>query len=207
MKALILAASMAVLSGSPPATVGITYLINENFEGTGTPSGWGGTADFDSTTSPLAGAQSLRVNNQTVQNEAAIDNGDLWFKFLFKPNQLPTTDSDIFYINDASFNELGRIIMETNGKLIATQDGIFEETSSALSSGTMYYVWVRYVKGSGSNSVVQVYFNTSDSRPSFGDSKTAGASNGSETANVTKLFLTFEHIADFDNVQVAATDF
>jgi hypothetical protein len=85
----IFAGTWVVPGKGSHATGGPSFIINEDCEGTGTPSGRAGAGNWDSTTSPLAGAQSLRLVNQTVDNQSALNNADLWVKFALKVAALP----------------------------------------------------------------------------------------------------------------------
>ena len=192
---------------------GPSFLIDEDFEGTGTPSGWGttgsGTANFDSTTSPLEGAQSLRLTGTTniISTTLTIQEPELWWKFRYKPASLPSVTLRIPLIYDSAFNEIAKIILHTTGQLIVDGGGIFELTTDSLSAGTEYWITGHYKKGSGANAVLECGFSTTDTRPSSG-SKYAGATNGTQTANTDLVLLGSGNIvADFDVVQIATTTF
>lgn len=206
--------SLASVNGQTIAGGGFSFLIDEDFEGAGTPAGWSttgsGSADFDSTVSPLAGAQSLRMDGDP-DNIAAIvtvSEAEIFWKFQYRPGTLPASPTDIPLIYDVSFNEIAKISIHTTGQLIAEGGTIFEITADSMSAGTKYWVWGHYKKGTGANAVLECGFSTADDgRPTTGG-KYAGASNGTQTAD-TELFVLFSkvNVADFDEVQIATTTF
>lgn len=192
---------------------GPTLLVDENFEGTGTPSGWfSGSADFDYSAAALAGSQSLRVSgSQTpgVLDGGALNHGELWGKFLYNPEALPTSFTRIANLRDSGFNYLLEIYILSTGILRLSSGGtIFTDTADAVSAGSTYRVYWRYKKGTGANQIAELGFAITDARPTTGN-KFAGGSNGTGTANGTQLF--FESLNSsihvIDNVQVAATTF
>jgi hypothetical protein len=55
-----------------------------------------------------------------------------------------------------------------------------------------------------------VWFNTTDSKPADGSNNSAGGTNGNSTTDVNHMLIhstTSSITVDFDNFQVAATDF
>jgi hypothetical protein len=196
---------------------GPSFIINEDFEGTGTPSGWfrGGAADFDYTASPLAGSQSLR--NATGSDYAVylsggvLNEAEVWGKLLFKPEALPSTFSQIFAVNDGSFNTVFQMVMNSSGTMTVADNGagVFQATSDAMSAGTLYRLYWHYKKGTGSNGIAEGGFATTDVRPTSGN-KYAGGATAVPTANaeeVAPMTAGNGAIWVFDNVQVSTTAF
>jgi curved DNA-binding protein CbpA len=195
------------------SAAGTTFLIDEGFEGTGWSSGWwtGSTTDPDSIASPLAGSQSLRVDAaEPASYTLSASQADIYGKFLFRASALPASFATIFTAMDASFNTLFSIKLNSDGTLTVGGGGIFETTVATMSANTLTYIWWRYTKGTGANAVLRIWFNTTDSKPADGSNNSAGASNGTQTAD---LDIIGPHSSigsvtyDFDNVQAAATSF
>jgi Pectate lyase superfamily protein len=212
-------------TASPAATPTATpsYLVNEDFEGTGVPSGWfrGGSADFDYTGSPLDGSQSLRCVGATndygevTQASGLLNNAELWFKFRIKVTTLPSTGYQLIAMfADADEAYIYALYLTTGGNLLVF-DGvggaIAETTVDALSAGTVYDIWGHYKKGTGLNGVCEVSFATAGgARPNVGNAW-AGGTNGHETTNAISFYSGTKPpdrgtIALFDNVQITATD-
>ncbi len=201
----------------------VAYLINEDFEGTGTPSGWSGNpqADFDYSADPLAGLQSLSLDSTVdvalafYPTGGSINNSELWVKFMLKvTNQLGGYEA-LFRLGDSAHTEIARIQITPSMVLGAydPQTGALDVTTvNALSLDTIYDVWVHYKKGSGSNGVLECSFATDGSaRPNSGDNW-CGGTNLSSTANAAEFFfkasgtVPFNGIYVVDNVQIADTD-
>lgn len=199
-------------SVTPPS-----YLVNEDFEGAGTPTDWAtdhGSPDFDYSVVPLVGLQSLRLpNNSAAYYTVDLDKSEVWFKFYVKLETLPASQEVLFSFADAFFNFLYKVNIDPGGTL-NVKDQIFgnidQTTVDALSTGTVYNIWGHYNKGSGSNAVCEVSFDTvGNPRPNAGN-KYAGGTNGTSTNNVSIFFIgelngeTYASV--FDNVQIDDVD-
>ena len=95
------------------AGVANAQFINETFEGAGTPSNWfkNGSANFDYTTSPLDGAQSLRCNSATSDSAgynpgASLNNGEIWGKLLVRIDTLPSAAAKLITAGDSGYGGL-----------------------------------------------------------------------------------------------------
>ena len=58
-----------------------------------------------------------------------------------------------------------------------------------MSTGTTYHVWVKYVKGSGSNAVVEVGFSTDGTRPTSGGTFATQTSGGTATVDTDRIMF------------------
>lgn len=196
---------------------GPTLLIDEGFEGTGTPTGWfsSGASDWDYATSPLAGAQSLRVTAAGSSVAFLTDGGVLnhteaWGKLLLRIDALPSSFSRLFVIRDSGFSEIFILTINSTGTLTVQDTGgtVFQTTTDAMSVSTLYRVYWHYRKGTGANAVCEGGFATTDARPVAGN-KYAGGSNGVPTTNATNFYFAPANSAAFvlDSVQasIAAT--
>ena len=202
-------------AASAPADTN-TYLLNENFEGTGTPSGWtvssGAKVDFDYATSPapLSGAQSLQV--QSTDNYARFDftaQSEVWGKFIWRSPSTLGTDK-IMAFRDSSGAEIFKAQITGVGTYYfqAVCGTGTADTAAAISTDTTYYVWVYYKSGSGANAGYRIWFSTTDSKPADGSTSSAGDTNGSRTTNAERIYLTSANLSNnylFDDAKVAAS--
>jgi hypothetical protein len=212
MKRLIMAAFLLAQSALG------TVLVNETFEGTGTPSGWSGTgsADFDYTTSPLAGSQSLRcpASSAGIYNSGGVlSNTELWGQILYRIDSMPTSAEIILDMRQAFVAFAIDIYLATDGTLIVN-DGAstFVQTVSGMSVGTIYNIWWHYKKGTGANSVIETSWDVAGNpRPNSGN-KFASSSTAGGTATVDQAGFGWstgggtDAVSIIDNVQIADTD-
>lgn len=188
---------------------GPTFLLNTDFEGTGWPSDWwsGSSANPDSTTSPLAGAQSMRSLTSQPAVPASFSEATMYAKFMMRVSSLADA-SYILGAGDGS-NTLFYLILLTDGTLlIDTQTGPSATTVATMSAGTTYYVWLRYTKGTGSNGIYRVWFNTTNTKPADGSNNSAGGTDMTHTTNFNNFDVHVGGAAtlDIDNFQMAITE-
>lgn len=129
-----------------------TWIIEEYFEGTGTPSGWTvvtNSPDFDYATGPIEGAKSMRLlDDLTRAAKVVVSSGDRWMKCTFNLTNLTGTDVGKFYARSSS--DVNLIKFETTSGTTATwnlSDSTDSDTADAvgqLSSGTAYDLWMHY---------------------------------------------------------------
>jgi hypothetical protein len=220
--AFALAALALVLSGAYQAhrraafvaPGGPTFLIDENCEGTGTPSGWSNAVspEWDYTTTVLAGSQSLFLNGADGDNvQFALPGGDqaeVWFKCRFRFAALGTLGSFIALQNSSFGNVL--IVRQWLSGTMRVSCGSTATTTDAISSGATLFLWGHYLKGTGSNAVAEIWWNTTDTKPADASAKHAKITDGTATTDFHNLLL-FTEDADIspilDNIQFAATAF
>jgi len=81
----------AIIPSFHSAAAPPSYLVEENFEGTGTPSGWIpiGTVDFDYTTTVLQGVQSCYLDGTSAWAAILLPGispqSECWVYFLLQP--------------------------------------------------------------------------------------------------------------------------
>ncbi len=154
------------------------FLIDENCEGTGTPSGWvdlSGSPNWDYTASPLVGSQSLycpmvgaacktRTNDFTG---GAIP--EVWVYFRMKATNGTNPSTATTFMGIGASGTPGSTatwrILSTLRMCTATGAG----TVSTISLDTDYHFWIHYLKGTGANAVVDIAFSTSGVRPTSGN--------------------------------------
>lgn len=181
---------------------GVTFLTDEGFEGTGTPSGWSaaGTPDYDFTGTVLAGSQSCEV---AVGEYALIvlagDTPELWFKGKFRHVGTLPAILDAFLGRDAGFSSADiHWFIFADGS--ASTDFVNGSAAGSFVANTTYYVWWRFTAGS----TFEIWWNTSDSRS--GGTHLTGAANSVETQYIY-LNPSASTAVIWDDVQLAESDF
>lgn len=193
---------------------GTTFIVNENFEGTGAPSGFtttGGTTapDWDYTASPLSGSQSVYFATVSVAHKMTCtiaDMSELWIYFLMKftNGSAPAsqkTIGNIFSSASAGFN----FVVNTNMRIaLGTPSPV-----TAISFDQLYHVWMHYRQGTGANAAIDIGFSTDGVRPTSGNNY-AAITNSSQTILVGLVLLgsaltTLNFDMVIDNFKIAAS--
>lgn len=193
----------------------VSYLINEDFEGTGAASGWtanGTGVNHDYTTIALAGSQSFNVYYSTTARQANsatfTATGDVYVACKFRANALPnTTNSSLIAFNNSSGVEIAAVRTSNGGYLRSVVPGAIGTNSSdgLLTTTGMTYIKARYEKGTGSNAKLTVWYSSN------GTSWTAGPAQittGTSTNDATHIRFNAADTADyiFDDVRVSNAD-
>lgn len=173
-----------------------SYLVCENMNGTGTPTGWtdvqpaNSVVNWDYTTTALEGTQSLLLDYNaygltvgtyydfTAQNNA-------YAYGLYRYNYL--IGQQEIQLQDSSGNKLCQALLLVSGKLRADCN-VSADTVSTMSTNTLYHVWVEYEKGTGANGVCRVAFSTDGTKPANGDNY-AAATTCNGTAQASRFYL------------------
>lgn len=148
-------------------------IIKENCEGTGRPAAWtnyenDAYVNWDYTTAPLAGSQSLRLtcpSGWTVDYASFTEMSPFYLYFMFNV----TTEGnkggnafDIVHLDNDAFQQIGAITWSANNKLsVMDWDLGGNETTYSLSTGQTYHVWMERTKGAS----LKVWINTSATKP------------------------------------------
>ena len=183
-----------------------TYLVKENFETTGTPPGWTAGLQFDYTTSPapLEGSESAYNNIASSCYKTFPDRSDVWVYGMYRITSLGSQDY-IFSLSNGATN-VARIRYLSTGAVRATDSGTNVANSGAgvLAINTTYHIWMRYIKGSGSNSQTILYFSTTGTRGSAVATLTTG--NGSLDANRLTIACANSTSVIFDKIRVSSSE-
>jgi hypothetical protein len=201
-----------ILPMAQAGTLHAQFLINENFEGTGTPSGWNnsaGTPDYDYSVSPLYGLQSLLCNSSAQsRNGTSLNDAEVWLKCSFRlDGTMPGFNYLLRFLNSSDIEMLDIAFLSGPLYVFDGVSGGTGQTVDSVTSGTVYDLWVHYKKGTGADAILEASFDvTGNPRPNTGN-KYVVVANGAGTANAVKLDL-FGSATDvvFDNVQVCNTD-
>lgn len=195
----------------------MTTIINEDFEGTGLPSGWvvsKGTPDFDYTAAPLSGTESLYIDNDAGGMQVKIPLGaaqsEVQLKFALNIQSYPATaNEDIIAFRNSSDQRVASLLVSSGVARFRGYNGTSVYTGpSDLVGGTTYYVWLDFVTGTGADSSIELYYNTVDSKPA---SPAASHSTGNATDDVDHILLgplSYRGMGDmlFDDITVDVPD-
>lgn len=191
-----------------------SWIVNEDCEGTGTPSGWtvtSGTPNWDYSAAPLADAQSLYLSSAAAANRNRVDFTDqteAWIYFLlrFTNGSGPAAGS----VNMGGTSENGGVLAQ-NFVLGSNLRFTFAVASpaTAIIVNTTYHVWLHYKQGSGANAVADIGFSTTGVRPTSGGTF-AQVTNGGGTNLCGRLFIGPTTTAlgvdmILDNIRVSST--
>ena len=167
------------------------FLVCENFEGTGMPTGWalnGGSPDWDYTTTILRGTQSLKMAADEVVTPALSDQSEIYLHFLYRTAQLPASDQGFFrfypglhlYITSS-----GQVKMQEQYPPYAGAT-----SSSGMSINTTYHIWVHYKAGTGSNQIASIEFTSLATMSPVGSGNNfAGYTAGGLTTAYPRIYL------------------
>lgn len=162
------------LSGSPPSAT--SYLVDENCEGTGTPSGWTNTGaiDWDSTTNPPQGFQSVTYGGAGTFQSAYIaftpQTTVYAYCLLRRISASSATNASVFSLRSED-GTTGRASMGQNYSSPNTQfkiatDGTWGSASSVVqhesTNATVWHVWIKYV----ASGTCELAMSTSGTKPS-----------------------------------------
>lgn len=228
MKKLILAICLILLvampasaivigfSGPPSDGGGSSFDWTEDFEGSGTPSGWSvddGSPDFDYTTNPLEGSESfgyfsggspLRVNSGSV---FSISDG--YFGMMFRLDVEPSSKINFMYFKDSSSSSIIALGVDTTSNQFYIRDVASsgeDEISTTYSTGTDYYFKVYYAAGTGSDAVMRLWVSTDGT--TWGTPAELTNGQATETLDRLRFECNYENRSYvFDDMRESDTDF
>lgn len=197
-----------IASPKPPTSSGVTYLVEENCEGTGTPAGWtdSGTVNWDDTTAPvLQGSQQLSLDGTSLTSYSRTDfanQTELWVYFLVRWSALSSSTGKRIVLIRPNGGGSDQCTLDLNGGpgIIRVFNGtVSQEAVTTVSTATKYHFWVHW-KNDG---VASVGFSTTGTRPTTGNNF-ASVTGGDGTGNGGRLFVMEEggNAAVFDRILV-----
>lgn len=174
-------------------TAAQSYLVEENCEGTGTPSGWtdaaaGGTIDWDDATA-YQGSQSLKFTYasslQTTTYDLLADYSELYCYCTFQIASASGTTRTFFNLLDSGSTARLYCARYATTALLYLVCGANNASSvTALSTGaTWHHLWVHYI-ASGTSSAA---FSTDGVRPTTGDNFTSVTNPSSASIRYLRL--------------------
>lgn len=203
------------LASVPAPSAGVEYLLTEDCEGTGTPSGWSdsgtGTVDWDYTTSPIAGSHSVLFSTsaQTAFSSNSLAAG-ISAMYCFFRLRIDSGSGAFAFIRTSTTTQA--TILISSGKLsVSASGGTSNNSAGDIPTGENLYIWFEYLKGTGSDAIARAGWSTDGTKPTFsaGGATSCVSSNGTATNDVTMLRLgntsssTFALV--FDTIRVAAS--
>lgn len=198
------------------ASGGGTYLVSEDAEGTGTPSGWtqSGNVDWDYTTTVLAGTQSLQLitnggsAGNMVQTPSFAAQSALYVYFVMRVTENAwKTDGNARICSLRSGSSEEAAVPLSNARVPSVLHGSASAAaSSALTLNTTYHIWVEYVAGTGANGQMLLYISSNGTKPG---SPTVTLTTGTSTASIDSVqfgrAIAGNASLIFDTMRVAST--
>ena len=206
--------------GSQAAASGLG--VFEGFEGTGVPtqptwsdiSTGGNTVNWDYTTAPIVGSQSLFIQDPTSNARTALYDftgqaDEIWVALRYRASADPATNAGILNIIDTGTNALGIVRTQTNGTIVILVTATQSATIIDVTPGTNYRIKVRWKKASGlgNDEELQIWA-AAESAGAWGAtvSQTNGASTNQADAVYFQTVSTFNMDQVIDNVLVKTSD-
>lgn len=189
---------------------GISYLISEDCEGTGTPAGWNNGAstvnwDYATSPAPLVGSQSVLVGIvETFANFTA--QSDVWAYFQMNLSAISGSQFIFSFRTSADVKVCSlRVLSDGTFRIYDTSQTVTASTSAGfISTSTTYHVWVHRTKGSGANELVEAYVATTATKPG---SPTVTLNTGTGTADAARVAVEGWNDGNYiyDKIRVAAS--
>lgn len=201
---------------APVRTTAASLLIEEYFEGTGTPSPWvtDPTApDFDNTVSQIAGAQDMLKSLSTDGGAHApfTASSEVWLQCDFKFSILPGTAAPFIWVFDSTQTPFVNALIAPTGEVgFSASAGTGGSTTvDQVAVGVNYTLFFHYKKGTGANAIYELEFSTTSTRTGSGNKYTI-YNSGAVTFDAAYLYLyittanwTAGHTMQYDNVKVS----
>lgn len=200
------------MTHTPAAAGGSGNLIEENFDGTGTPSGWtdANSPNWDYATSPapLAGTQSWRGTASTITSiyNLGADYDDLHVYFVaHMVNATTESGFSVFRLLNSSDGVVAYMVVRGDP---ATRfaNGTIESGNETSIQNQTRHIWIRYQKGTGSNGVTTWWISATATKPG---SPTGTVTNGDATTAARKVMLRGNTASSggivFDNLVVSTS--
>lgn len=161
-------------------------ILHEDFETGAVPAGWHSDSpapDWGNATDPLLGTYSMVITNSgtgTYLDPAIDGQTTVYALFMFKASAF--TSAPLLDLENAGASSVAHIRVTAGGALQVMDQGNDSNDSSVnvMSINTLYYIWVKFVAGSGANAEITAAFSTTQSRPTD-DGYIATISNGNCT--------------------------
>lgn len=191
---------LASLYTPPAANGGTSYIVSEDCEGTGLPSGWtnsSGSPNWDYTSTVLAGSQSLRLVANDMVYYTVTGQSFLEQYSLIRLEALPAAEVSLGGIRDSSGTALAIARVFPDGKLgVFAQGATSSSTVAVMAANTTYHLWTSFTSGG----TASVAFSTDGTRPGSGNnyqSKSAASATAARlsfASNVTTINMIVDKI-------------
>ena len=201
-------AQAGVFVGFGSSAAPIDYLINEDFEGTGTPTDWtvvSGTVDFDYATGCPSGSQCVSLGpGAVVDFPIPTDADETWTMFRAKVIGNVATNTDFVSIyNNTTFR--ASVALRYNPRFGARAYGAIEAYGDNITKDTWYFVLHRYVRGTANDSVSTTWYSADGSSWT----QAASVTTGTSYTAANKVRIENDNASDIiviDKMQVSEVD-
>lgn len=192
---------------------GPLYIMQQDFESAGTPSGWtgAGSVTFHNTISPLEGTGDLKLIGAGLTEARYTFSpvlNELWVVCLVKFITLPSSTTSVLTFFNSSFLSAHTFTVTSIGQIGLQNGGAgVDATADSVVAGTLYYCKTHYKQGSGADSISSVEMSSTGT---FLNSGTlyAHTTSGVSTRTVTYFDLLYNVDGEcrIDHIRVSATD-
>lgn len=193
---------------------GGNYLVDEGFEGAGTPSGWtiiSGTPDPDDATTVLVGSQQLRMVSagaaQGIKSAAFADQDDCWLSCEFRIRTMSGNGHWFGVMDAAETASTCFANIETGTAKLFTNSGFSAASATTIANDTHYRLQVHFVRNATSTLYI---YPVASSRPVVDGSGSVLLTKASEDMAVGKAQFNISAGSnaniEIDRVIVSATD-
>jgi len=165
--------TMTAVALKPPAAP--VYILQENFEGTGTPSGWSvtsGSADFDATppsSSPNGGEVLKFTNRYNVAEYSISTSSALYLYFQFYVDSTGFAGTAVVTLQTGSSGRSAALLLNANSTdnlALRSGSNSLDAPVNDYSADTWYHCWIYYNPATGEQNLE---FNTTGIRSGSGD--------------------------------------
>jgi hypothetical protein len=184
--------SLMIVTPQTPTASGEcdNYLLCQNAEGTGYDNSESytetGTVDEDYTGTVLRGSQSINLASASsiVSASDFSAQSTIWGFVRVHSTDWDAAASDSWLIGftKSGGSVAGGIKIESDGTLKAYH-GSAQTATESLVDSTTYYVWCKYVKGTGADGVIELYLSENTTRGAADRSN----SSGTETNDIINV--------------------
>src|SRR5690349_15328802 len=166
-----------------------TYIIKQDFEGTGYDNGetWNEfidanvDADYATSPAPLVGSQSLKVGVVETYNQFT-GVSEIYGYFQCYMSDISGADFIFSFRTSGDANQMRvRILSDGAIRIYDSANNTTDSSAGAFAQGSVNHVWVYYLKGTGANGVLQCHVAATDTKPG---SPTVATTTSASTANV-----------------------
>jgi hypothetical protein len=183
---------------------GQVFLINEDAEGTGTPSGWtdsGANVDWDYSTSALSGSESLRITtSENTYYDLGSGYSELWSYFMVNLDDTAVAGY-FFEFQTSAGTPLGRIRCLAS-ESVRAYFGSLNTTGGTIAAATTYHIWTQCIESTGSDGEMHVYISTTGTKPG---APTVSRTGGTQTGALQRIQFKGDDISRFDNILISET--
>lgn len=191
-----------------------SYIIQQDFESAGVPSGWTnfGGCTFHNTSSPLEGTGDLKIVGGAFSAGTCTLSptvSEYWMVALIKCVALPSSGADKWFGTDTSgFANCSTTFISSAGVVQCWNgSGSLGAMASSVVGGTLYYLKHHYKVGTGANSISSFELSTTGTWINSG-SFYVSTTTGISTSNAGLIALRYPTDGEcrLDHVRMSATD-